>query len=48
MMNKEKKKVYIEEMKNFFNMNNDFKGLILMLLGQLSFSINDLILTKRN
>ena len=30
-------------MKNFVNMNNDFKGLILMLLGQLSFSINDAI-----
>ena len=30
-------------MKNFFNINNDLKGLILMLLGQLSFSINDAI-----
>ena len=30
-------------MKIFFNINNDFKGLILMLLGQLSFSINDAI-----
>jgi len=30
-------------MKNFLYINNDFKGIILMLLGQLSFSINDAI-----
>ena len=30
-------------MKNFLNINNDYKGLILMLLGQLSFAINDAI-----